>query len=599
MLDDFLALLLRDVLLPFRDLGFVDRCLAASVTLGIPVGYVFLVFRYRALAAEAAVLPHLSPVSVKGGIAQELGAREVSLILRAHWSAFTEASRRGRLRSAAVGATEAVGREFRYAMALAIASLDFRAAEYPEECKIEEELVVRIGGIQVPVGAILNAVVTLLRVVPVPHRARYRSRLIHVSLASSGEQTQLTVARGESSPTRASVLTVAKPVKDLTALSDLLRDAVFMILHVHGKAFPTRDWHSMRHVADGLDALDEYGRSGTAELLGTARDCFRRAAEAGWDNYEALYFYASLLMVDLTVEGITRAVKMFGLALEAADPKFRAFVYAGLAYCQAQKFHRLARREADVLESAQRYARRAMEQWARAGSGPPHPLILATTALVGTVDEGSEETRDDARKRFEDAARLYGMAIAGDPENATFHNNLGWVMLKLAEWGVEQVATTEDLPQSPGGNPAELSERYLRRSLELNPTNKLSHANLCLLYATPWYRKRDPDRYLQQSRYYGIMATRLDPKYINGHRDLAVSLLRYGRFDEAYQYFLKALQLAGTIEKDQELIRDVAAVLAEVGASEKEKKRWHEPPEDLLLPPEVTPHVPVAPRRTG
>ena len=74
-------------------------------------------------------------------------------------------------------------------------------------------------------------------------------------------------------------------------------------------------------------------------------------------------------------------------------------------------------------------------------------------------------------------------------------------------------------------------------------------------------------------------------KYINGHRDLALSLIRYGEFDEAEKYFKKALRFAAVVDKDLEIIEDTLKVLDEIEAGEKIRKRFAHPDQELLEPP--------------
>jgi tetratricopeptide (TPR) repeat protein len=88
---------------------------------------------------------------------------------------------------------------------------------------------------------------------------------------------------------------------------------------------------------------------------------------------------------------------------------------------------------------------------------------------------------------------------------------------------------------------------------------------------------------LDDCRDRGLEAVAIDPNYINGYRDLAVSLLRYRQFDEAYDYFEEALRLAVKRAKDREIIGDALKVLdgmKDIG--EDEKRRWRKPDPKLL-----------------
>ena len=89
------------------------------------------------------------------------------------------------------------------------------------------------------------------------------------------------------------------------------------------------------------------------------------------------------------------AIKVFTRALETNQLRLKALIKAGLAYCYAQQFHRLAKREADVLAKAQEHADQASRKWEEVGSDSLHPLILSTLALVRCVDEETDETRED------------------------------------------------------------------------------------------------------------------------------------------------------------------------------------------------------------
>jgi tetratricopeptide (TPR) repeat protein len=153
----------------------------------------------------------------------------------------------------------------------------------------------------------------------------------------------------------------------------------------------------------------------------------------------------------------------------------------------------------------------------------------------------------------------------------------------------QDVKAEDEISAELVGSTAERSEHYTRVALDLYPQNKLSHANLCLLYATPRYLDEEEegkkDEYLIRCRYHGLKAIQLDPKYINGHRDLAQSLIRYGEFDEAEKYFKKALRFAAVVDKDLEIIEDTMKVLKEIGAGEKWLKRFAHPDPKLLEPP--------------
>jgi Tfp pilus assembly protein PilF len=140
----------------------------------------------------------------------------------------------------------------------------------------------------------------------------------------------------------------------------------------------------------------------------------------------------------------------------------------------------------------------------------------------------------------------------------------------------------DGIPQAIIGNPAETAMRYFTESLHFNDNSRLTHANLCLLYATPYFRQKDPEIYLTKCRSHGEKAIEIKSDYINGYRDLALSLARYGEFDEAFDNYKKALEHAKT-KKDLEIMDNAKEVLTKVGACEEEIKRWCNPPPDLLI----------------
>lgn len=561
--------------------------------------FLYATYYYWRRAREAVDKIHLAPISVKGGISQKLGSREAGLLLHAQLSTIIETFRKDRTEQASIYMVNSASDRFRSIHA-AMVSAPLELGQ--SEVLFKEELVVKIGAFQIPISAIVNLFVALLRVLPVPFRRRYIASLIHVSLVSVGDETQLLVHRQvpRSRPPesaqpqsknaegkRATVLAQTRTVKSLAKYNDLLREAAFMLLELHGKAFPGRISHSMRYFADGLKALDEYQLMGDEELMTKAEESFSRAVASDPDNSEALYFYGSLLLLHRTRESIARAIKVFTRALKTDKHKLKSLVHAGLANCYAQEFHRLAKREEDVLKKARQHAEEARQDWQEKVSEDLHPWIFSTLALVQIVDEGTDKTREDAKKRFLEAACLYFQAIKREPDNGMLYNNLGWVLLKLAEWRVENLKAKNGIPPQLLGNPAEIADKYLHCSLDMNPKNKLSHANLCLLYATPRYLA-DREKHLDRCRYHGLKAIRLDREYINGHRDFSLSLIRYGEYDEAYKYFEDALRLAVVVEKDMEIISDVVKVLQKMKVGAKEQDRWRHPDPQLLEPPDAS-----------
>jgi len=563
----------------------------------IAAAYVYATWWYWRHSRESDDKIHLAPISVKGGISKELGSRVVGLLLRTQFDAIAETFRKATGSNVSDFAAEAVAADF---PSMNAALVDAPLEIVSSELKVKEELVVAIGPVKVPVGAMVNLFVALLRVLPVPFRRRYLASLLHVSVVSVDNETQLLVYRKEPrsvlresskpevvdpSGSQPMLLARTTEIKGLTEFNDLLQDAAFMILQLHG-GFEGRNWLGMRCFADGLEALDEYRQTTKDELLKMAKENFGRAVAADAENYEAAYFYGYMLLFERTRESIAKAIRLFRRAVKTKQLKLKALANTGLAHCYAQQFHRLAKRKDDVLGEASKHAEKARWQWIKAtGSQTLHPLILYVMALSKVVDEGSGREDEEVKKRFGDAADELLKAIELEPDNAMFYNTLGWLYLKLAEQ--EDVKDDDGISPKLAGSPTERAEYYIRIALDLNPQNKLSHANLCLLYATPRYRtgKEKTEEYLVRCRYHGLKAIQLYPKYINGHRDLALSLIRYGEFDEAEKYFKKALRFAAVVDKDLEIIEDTVRVLREEGAGEEVLKRFAHPDPELLEPP--------------
>lgn len=556
--------------------------------IAIAAAYVYATWWYWRRSREADDKIHLAPISVKGGISEKLGVREVGLLLRTQLDAIKETFRKATGSNVSDFAAEAVSAEF---PSINAALVCVSVMEVSSELRVKEDLVVAIGPVKIPVSAIINLFVAFLRVLPVPFRRRYLASLLHVSVVSVENETQLLVYRKGSRPM---LLTKSGEIKGITNFNDLLRDAAFMLLQMHG-GFEGRYWLGMRYFADGLDALDEYRHTSKDKLLKTAKESFGLAVAADSENYKAAYFYGYMLLFERIRESIATAIQLFRRVVKTEDKKLKALAKTGLAHCYAQQFHRLAKREDNLLAQAGELVEEAGKLWKEETKKKTvHRLILYTQALSMIADEGKGKPIEEVKKRFLAAACLLLEAIKEEPDNAMFFNTLGWLFLKLAQRGIKNVVA-QDVKAEDGisaelvGSTAERSEHYTRVALDLYPQNKLSHANLCLLYATPRYLDEEEegkkDEYLIRCRYHGLRAVQLDRKYINGYRDLAQSMIRYGEYEEAEKYFEKALRFAAVVDKDLEIIEDTMKVLKEIGAGEKWLKRFGHPDPKLLEPP--------------
>ncbi|MHC4681218.1 MAG: hypothetical protein ACYTEK_21260 [Planctomycetota bacterium] len=649
----------------------------AVVVIPSAAAYVYAAWWYWWRSQESDGKIRLAPISVKGGISEKLGAREVGLILRAQLDAITETFRKATESTVSDFTVEAVSFEF---PSINAALVDVKLKSVSSELRVQEDLVVAIGPIKIPVNAIIDLFVALLRVIVlwIPFRRRYLASLFHISVVSVEDETQLVVYRKGSRPvapvksqpealkpdesvkpdsveqkeieqsgSRPMLLARSGEIKGVTKFNDLLRDAAFMLLQMRGE-FEGRYWLGVRYFADGLDALDLYRHTSKDELLKTAKEKFGLAVAADSKNYEAAYFDGYMLLFERTRESIAMAVQLFKRAVKTKNEKLKALAKTGLAHCYAQQFHRLAKREDDLLTKAgelvgeagellkkatekeaaklakkednllvqaHKLVKKTKELWKgvnekeanekeTAGQkatkkGTVHTLTLYTEALILIADEGKGRSKKDVKERFLDAAHFLLQAIKKEPENAMFINTLGWLFLKLAQRNIKNVIIQNVIDRNMKAKDgisaklvegtAESAEYCLRFALDLNPQNKLSHANLCLLYATPRYLnekdKEKKDEYLIRCRYHGLKAIQLDPKYINGHRDLALSLIRYGEFGEAKKYYKKALRFAAVVDKDLEIIEDTLKVLDESKAGKNVRRSFAHPPPKLLEPP--------------
>jgi tetratricopeptide (TPR) repeat protein len=424
-----------------------------------------------------------------------------------------------------------------------------------------------------------------------------------------GERSAQEGAGAECTPPGAPIVYGGR-AEDLTDLIRLLKDAAFMVMQARGLGYEGRDCEGMRHYSEGLEELNDYRRTAIRDHLDRAKEEFRRAVDRDGKHYEALHFYASLLLLDRTRESIDRAKMMFQQIIEGCRNGFlRAFAYAGCAQCNAQEHHRLAKRGKSVMDQAKESADEAVREWreavkesrgAKEGKRSPqtrrepeevHPWIRATCIFVRHIDEGSEAKRP--KSAFLGAANDYLPLLAEEPDDARLQNIVGWTMLKLAEWKVKdtkRVKGVNALAKELKGDPAVIAERFFLNAIDLNPKNKLAHANLCLLYATDHYLKQKEEKKKEESfrrcRFHGLKAVSIDREYVNGYRDLALGLLKYDHEQEARKYFTRALQLALVIDKDLELLADAERVLKseEVNADAKTLDRWLNPDRKLFEP---------------
>jgi len=555
-------------------------------------------YRSRAARAEASI--PLAPILVKDG---KVGDREIYEGVRGQLEEIRQ-----------IFARMAPGQGVKGVEANVIAPEDREQHELVRMVMLPTEVLpdtlqfptlkVPIGPVKVPLKMVVLAIKKLLCIVP--YRRKYKALLINVSITFVGsEGTEVNVWRGERS--------LSATVTKTDRIKDLYRTIAFMVLGVRGESYSRNAWKGLVKLADGLHELYLYRCQPKAGHFSRAIECFAASTAADPNNAQALYFHGVTAVmerkdesVDIALRDLENAKQILKSPGTRDEWKLRALVRAGLAFCHSQRWHRLARRQQKVLDAAMREANAAKEEW-DAVSDEPDFVILYAQVMARTVDEGSEKDRPADRKRFLEAAGIALQALDVDPGRAQIQNHLGWIFLHLTEWGNEEITGEDGVPDELLGRPHELAEGFLRDAFSGHRASprisKLSHANLCLLYATPPFRLSG-----QHAKYRRLCAGQaksaigIDAKYVNGCRDYALSLLRYALHrgpepiidnsgydgeDEAKAFVLfgRALELCrdqfrGTaVEKKLEILEDARRAMEElrregVRIDSKLKKRW-------------------------
>ena len=545
----------------------------------------FMMKRYRLLAEKAEKYPVIAPIIFSGSFHEGFTESAKDSLLN-EMDEVIKIFKNMREGFDTKDAPIEIGKEFCTLMALSSRSLNLVPSEHPTDYKfIEDQLrniKIKVEWIEVPLNSFINLIIWILLRIPVPYRNNYLRRLIHVKFVSTKDEYQIRVYRKDKTSKRPLEFTniVTKNTKE----SKPLRETAFMILELHGKAFKGLRWRGMLHFTYGLDQLIKYFKKPDLKLLKKAKLAFNNAIKADKFEHEARCFLGALLVAERTKKSISKAIWYFEEALQTDRPRFKAFVHAGLAHCYAQQYHRLAQRSPEIREKAREQANIAESIWEKTRE-KPEPWIQYTLAMTMVIDEGEfASTLKELKNMFIPAINLCLLAIDGDKKNKLFYNTLGWMLLKMAENDVLELTIKDGISKKFVGNVAKKAEHYLKESIEFNSENKLSHANLCLLYASSSFRKK-PEIYKKKCIFYGKKAIKIDPDYINGYRDLAVSLIRYKEFDQAHEYYLMALNKAPYIEKDLEIIDDIIRVLDEVKADNALIIKFQNPPQELLMPP--------------
>jgi len=490
-----------------------------------------------------------------------------------------------------------IGNEFCMMMGLASDCLNLYSYEHPKDYRMVKEAMakinIKIKFIEGPLNAFIEVLDFLINLMPAPYKQNYIKRRIYISINTLENEFQVSVSSKirQTNPSEETDNNITKITTSLNSdvnIDEVFRDAAFMILELHNTAFPGLKWRGMRYFTDGLRNLEEYRINPSDDLYDQALQNFTDAVVSDKNEFEACCFLGSMLVSERRKLSITEAIKYFEKAIKTDRPKLKALSHAGLAHCYAQQYHRLGIRNEQVLSDAKKHADLAENIWrdSEPTTDPkPNSWINYIRAVTLVVDEGARKTPAKMKDNFIPAINLCYNAIKSDPKNKLCHNTLGWMLLKLTENNIIEFNEKDDIPTDLQDSIPLLAEKYLKKSLNFDENNKLSNANLCLLYATDHFRK-EPERYLIDCKYHGELAIRLDPNYINGYRDLTISLIKYGKYDLAEKYYLKALEKALYPDKDFEIIEDSIKVLEEFNAPADIIDRFRNPPEHLLEVPD-------------
>lgn len=441
-------------------------------------------------------------------------------------------------------------------------------------------------------GTLIRTLRELRRMLPAYGKRKFMGNIVNIEFTQDDNQVKVNVWRRN----RNSLREVEKeqdttlPPENLVykvppgvETSKIIRATSFMVLEIYDLGLFRLNWHGMKHFVDGLVHLADYCSSIKPDMadLNLAKQEFKTTTEKDPNATEACCLLGAMQLAERTNESIRIAIKCFKQALnkEQDDGPFQTFGHTGLAHCYLQEYHRCGKRKPGVLRKANDHIQLATQF---SDAKEPQPWIKYTQAIAKVVDEARGLSADDAREQLVPGANLCAEALELEPDNPIFINGLGWILLKLAEKGVLELTAADGAHPQLVGNVAKLSEHFFTLSIELDPGNKLAYANLCLLFATSPFRKKT--EYIRKCLFNGKKAVSIDPHYINGYRDLALSLLWHGELKEARKYYMKALEEARNITKDQEIMNDAQAVLNEIGADEATRKDWSNPPSHLLEP---------------
>lgn len=548
-------------------------------------------FRYMRLSIRAKSIPFLSSISIKGGIRNDFDSRHADLLLFSHISKITELYKR---------TLEDEGTLYGEVSEIRNVFPIQRWTKWKQTSELEPEQKnpIKIGPFEFYVQDLINILFWVIHIIN-PYFKRYSKLKFYVTLGSINEEMQLTVvgpalykrlkssANDQNAIDGAALTKLFKIVEkcNLSCISSMLRDTIFMIFQILHKKneIPGRNWKGMKFFTEALESLELYSRIDDPKHLDKAIENFKNSALTDYINFDILYLQGYLSLVKRTEDSINSAITCLTNALKSEDKWLKTLINSALANCYAQLVHRFAKQPI-ILKIAEEHLKIAKEEledesWyddnieenQRKQRYADAKIISAEAFICICKAEKDSKSKVEARKNYLNSAKLYIEAQDLDSQNTIYSNAIGYIHLILAEQYLGKLNENERVVDKKEENPEIIAEEYFIHALDINPSNKLVYANLCRLYATPYYIKEKDESYLELCRMYGYKAVRLDPEYINGHVDLASSLISYKQFDEAFDAYQKAIEKSSTEEKRNEIKNTILKKLDGVDESMKRK----------------------------
>ncbi|MCP5113939.1 MAG: hypothetical protein GY953_24155, partial [bacterium] len=157
---------------------------------------IFLHIKYKRLARESALSPHIAPITVKGGIGETLGASQVGLLLQAELATVSSLVRRPRGTRFPIPSAAPLPRNLVDMMGMVTANIQIALDQEPVQFQVEEDFTIKAAGIEIPVGKLWK-LIPALATLGLRSRRRYLDSRISISFTStSNDETQLVAHSG-------------------------------------------------------------------------------------------------------------------------------------------------------------------------------------------------------------------------------------------------------------------------------------------------------------------------------------------------------------------------------------------------------------------